>query len=61
VDFGPNKFNQYPYAFQQAQNDPLLDTFFEATQRSRASQKHQVTDNGGRAGYRAAVVAERAA
>ena len=39
--FRGNKFNQYPYAFQQAQNDPLLDKFFEATQRSRASQKHQ--------------------
>jgi hypothetical protein len=39
--FQGNKFNQYPYAFQPSQNDPLLDKFFEATARSRASQKHQ--------------------
>jgi hypothetical protein len=39
--FRGNKFNQFPYAFQQSQGDPLLDKFFEATARSRASQKHQ--------------------
>jgi hypothetical protein len=39
--FRGNKFNQYPHASQPAQRDPLLDEFFEATARSRASQKHQ--------------------
>ena len=39
--FRGNKFNQFPCAFRQSQGDPLLDKFFEATARSRASQKHQ--------------------
>jgi hypothetical protein len=39
--FRGNKFNQYPYAFQEAQADPLLDKFFEEAARSRASQRHQ--------------------
>lgn len=34
--FRGNKFNQYPYAFQEAQADPLLDKFFEGAARSRA-------------------------
>lgn len=39
--FRGNKFNQYPYAFQEAQGDPLLDKFVEEASRSRASKRHQ--------------------
>ena len=39
--FRANKFNQYPYAFREVQGDPLLDAFFDATSRARASQRHQ--------------------
>jgi hypothetical protein len=39
--FRGNKFNQYPYAFQQAQGDPPLDQFFEAASRSPSSTRHQ--------------------
>ena len=39
--FRGNKFNQYPYAFQEAQGDPLLNKFFEEAKRARASERHQ--------------------
>ncbi|WP_197289116.1 site-specific integrase [Nocardia sp. NRRL S-836] len=39
--FRGNKFNQYPYAFQEAQGDSLLDKFFEEARRARASERHQ--------------------
>lgn len=39
--FRGNTFNQHSYAFQETQDDLLLDKVFQEARRARASERHQ--------------------